>query len=661
MPDVRTAPIPGGSAPPGGPRPGRVASDRAGTVRREVADLLLPWVLGVATLVARLATAAAGPTDWDSSQYAAAVGRFDVAHGRPQPPGYVLYVLAGRALHGVGFATVDALVLVSALASALAVGLVVVAGRDLGGRWVGVAAGLVVATSPFAWFNGSVVATYSFDLVAAPLLIILAWRARPHSWHGAAALASLGLVAGFRQSALQAFALLAVLAVAGSVRRVREAAVAGTAFVCALAAWLVPTALLQPGGAAAWMRATRIETLGAFRVTSVLDHAPDGTTNLGTFAAYTTVALLPVAALALVAALLLGIRALVRTVHRHPYGQGGLATVDLSDNRAHSPGARATEGADAAAPSTVRTDPGVLSVDGAADPGGWSRPWYQSRTAILVAAVVPPAALVALVEFAKGGYVLAELPGAVIALLLVPAALLRPRRPAGDGDAGATPRRRAADADAPDPGRRGRTGARIWLAVATVAVAAIAVAGTQRFLGATGVLPVAVSTPGHGPWLTQARYQAPYLDTRSAIRSADAIDRALARVGPLVDPGRDVVVLDTVDGGGLFYRNAGWALPRHRVALVAPGVAVYNEQSGSLYYTSAATIPVGVGGSVYLLAPPNLPGLAKLAGDVQAFRVPGAPPVADYRLWRIAPGADILGVAVVVRPGPRPLGSPIVG
>ena len=82
--------------------------------------------------------------------------------------------------------------LVSALASALASGLVVVAGRDLGGRWVGLAAGVLVATSPFAWFSGSIVSTYSFDLVLSPLLIILAWRARPHSWHGAAALVALG-------------------------------------------------------------------------------------------------------------------------------------------------------------------------------------------------------------------------------------------------------------------------------------------------------------------------------------------------------------------------------------------------------------------------------------------------------------------------------------
>ena len=105
------------------------------------------------------------------------------------------------------------------MASAAAAGLTVVAGRDLGGWWVGLAAGVVVATCPFAWFNGSIVATYSFDMLACPLLIILAWRARPGSWHGVGAVVALGILAGFRQSIIQSFAILALIAVVASTRR----------------------------------------------------------------------------------------------------------------------------------------------------------------------------------------------------------------------------------------------------------------------------------------------------------------------------------------------------------------------------------------------------------------------------------------------------------
>ena len=92
----------------------------------------------LATLALRLLTAANGPTDWDSAQYAAAVGHFDVTHGQPQPPGYWLYVVAGRFVHQVsGLGTIHSLVLVAAVASAAAAGLTAVAGRDLGGPWVG--------------------------------------------------------------------------------------------------------------------------------------------------------------------------------------------------------------------------------------------------------------------------------------------------------------------------------------------------------------------------------------------------------------------------------------------------------------------------------------------------------------------------------------------
>ncbi|HEY5109357.1 MAG TPA: hypothetical protein VII96_07080 [Acidimicrobiales bacterium] len=600
--------------PPRAPRPGRVASDRASRVRLQVLDLLAPWVVGVATLAARLATAASGPTDWDSAQYAAAVSRFDVNHGRPQPPGYWLYVTAGRLVHGTGLGTVDSLVLVSALASALAAGLVVVAGRDLGGRWVGLAAGVVVATSPFAWFSGSIVSTYSFDLAVAPLLIILAWRARPGSWHGAGALATLGVAAGFRQSVVVMLALLALVAVAGSVRRVRHAVVAVGAGAVALAAWFVPMVLAQPGGISLWAQATRAEGRGALRATSVFDHATGGPVNLGTFAAYTTVALAPLATLALAAAAGLGARALVRWVRG-----AGIPTDSTSttDSPTTAPAHRRRRWAD------------------------WTRPWFQSRTVILLAATLPPMAVVAFVQFAKGGYLLTYLPGAVIALLLVPGALLHAEPSRSDG-------RRA-------------PGALAWGVVASVAVGAIAVVGADRFLTGSGVLPVRAQQSQHGAWIAQARYQAPYADTRAAIRSADAMDTALARLGPLVDPRRDVIVIDSLDGSGSFYRNAGWSLPAHRVAMIVPGAAVYDELGGSLFYTLRTSVSVAPGGSVYLIASPTLPGLRKLAGTGKVTLVRPAGRLGDFLVWRIAPGASVLGVQVAVVPGPRPLGTGLVG
>jgi hypothetical protein len=572
----------------------------------------MPWIVAAVTLALRLLTAATGPTDWDSAQYAAAVGHFDVTHGQPQPPGYWLYVMAGRLIHQVsGLGTIHSLVLVSAATSAAAAGLTAVAGRDLGGPWVGLAAGLVVATCPFAWFNGSIVATYSFDMVGCSLLVILAWRARPGSWHGVAAVVALGVLAGFRQSMVQSFAILALIPVAASTRRWGRLGLTIGAGAAAVAVWLIPMSLSQAGGFGAWLRATRIEATGAAQATSVLDHAAGGGTNLGTFAAFTTVALAPLAVVALLAGVALGFRRLVRRTEGSGVGVDEPAAA--GDRPAPGGGGRG---------------------DGRDGPAGWRRPWYQARTTILGAAIVPPVLLVALVQFAKGGYLLAYLPAAVIALLL-PLGALNRRSP-----------------------QRGRS-SRVALAVTSLAVAVVVALGAQRFLAGDGVLPERDVASSAALWLEQPRYQAPYTDTRPAIRDADAVDAALEALGPSVDPGRDVVVFDTVDGGQNIYRNAGWALPGDRISLIQPGRVVYNQLHGALYYSSTTTVDVGPSGSVILVAAPSLPGLASLTARIIVLPVTTAPPIGGYRVWRVLPGTTILGVRVVSTSGPRPLGTGI--
>jgi hypothetical protein len=580
--------------------------ERQKVARRRHPGPLAPLVVALATLALRLATAATGPTDWDSAQFAAATSRFDVRHGQPQPPGYWLYVETGRLVHQLtGLGVIHALVLVSALASATAAGLVVMAGRDLGGRWVGLAAGVVVALSPFAWFSGSIASTYSFDMVACSLLIVLAWRARPGSWHGIGAIVALGLLAGFRQSIIQAFLLLAVIAIVASTRRWGRLVTTVLAGIASVAVWLIPMLIVQPGGLTSWLRATHAESFGALQTSSVLDQANRATTNLGTFAAFTVVALAPLAVIAAVGGLALLIR-----------GQVG----SWSERRA-DPWQRLMP--------TPEQEPN----------GGWARPWHQSRWAILVAATVPAVLLVALVQFAKGGYVLAYFPAAVIALLL-PLGALNRRRRGGD--------QRGAPANSP-----------VWLTITTLAVAVVAIVGAQRFWSGAGVLPERWVGATAAHWIGQPRYQAPYADTRAAIRSADSVDAALAGLGPLASAANDVVAFDTVDGGTSIYRNAGWELAGHRVALIEPGRVLYNEIHGALYYASGATMAVGPAGSVLLVGAPSLPGLAQLVSEGRAVAVATPQPIAGYQVFQVLPGTSILGVQVTEHPGRRPLGSGI--
>ncbi len=579
------------------PPPRLTRSDLQRRKRRQARWVIMPWALAVLTFLARLATAARGPTDWDSAQYASAVLHFDVSHGQPQPPGYWFYVETARALHlTTGAGIVTSLVVVAALASAAAVGLTAVAGRDLGGPWVGLAAGAVVATSPFAWFSGSTVATYSFDMVACSALIIMAWRARPGSWHGIGAVAAFGLLSGFRQSIVMAFAILVLLAVAGSTRRWSRLGLTVVVGLAAVGTWLVPMVATQTGGLSAWWHATRTESAGAAAATSVFDHAAGAGTNFGTFAAYTVVALAPLVAVTVLGCALLLLRRLVARGRR-------------SDVR----------------PSPERPEPFH-----AVPP--WTRPWYQSRTVILGAAIVPPVLVVTLIQFAKGGYLLAYLPAAVIALLLPLGALNRRSR---------------------DCNRTSAT----WLVVTSVLVGLVVVVGAQRFVSSEAVLPTRWS--GGSLWIDQARYQAPYADTYAAIRSTDAIDSALHALGPSVRPGVDLVVLDTIDGGTTIYRNAGWELPADRVALVGPGQVLYNEQHGALYYQPPTRLAVGAGGSVLLVASPAMPGLASLTARGLAVPVATRPLIGGYRVWRIEPGTTVLGVPVTAEVGPRPLGRGI--
>jgi hypothetical protein len=333
----------------------------------------------------------------------------------------------------------------------------------------------------------------------------------------------------------------------------------------------------------------------------VFEHGAAGAVNLGTFAAYTVVALAPLAVLAVLAGVALGVRSLVLKGRAPQVGSSG----------------------------PDRGSAGWVGDQGSGTT--WRRPWYQTRTAVLGAAMVPPMLLVGLVQFAKGGYLLAYLPAAIIALLLPLGAL-----------------------NTSAPGHRASPA---WMTATSIGIVVVVALGAQRFLGGNGVLPQRLVQSSGPVWLDQPRYQAPYADTRRAIDSADAIDTALRGLAPSLQPDRDVVVFDTLDGGQNIYRNAGWALPEARVALIVPGQVLYNQLHGALYYASGDAVEVGPSGSAFLVASPALAGLASLAAQGYALPVATPLPIGGFRVFRILPGAAVLGVHVVARPGTRPLGN----
>ena len=549
-------------------------------------------LVGLTTLVLRVVFGANGPTDWDGVQYVVGSRRFDVAHGAPQPPGYWLYVETGHVLHVVtGLSAPQALVLVAALVSAAAAALTCVAGTQLAGYWVGIAAGALVASAPVSWFAGSTVSTYSFDALVAALLVLLARRARPHSAHGVGAVVALGLATGFRPSILPVFALLALVAVAASTRGIRRLGLTVVAAVASVAVWFVPMVLAQPGGARVWWHASRAESVGAAQTSSVFSNPAGAATNFGSFAAYMvlTVGLLVVLALVAGTALLIA---------RGATGRGaGDATLRIWRSGASASASRP------------------------------ERPWYQTTPAILAAAIVPPLAIVNLVQFAKGGYLLSFLPALTILLLLPLGRLVR---------------------------HRVRGIRRVSAVVASACVLAVVGVNTQRFVAASGILPAGFARAHPGVWISQPRYGAPYPDTHATIRTADAADASLGALGRVTDSTNDVVVTRWEDEGATYWRAITYALPAVRAALVIGSTVVYQELDGLLYYDRGSQVDVGPGGHAVFLLPPRTPEVVAL--ERTGLAQPTGVRVVGLEAWRVAPGASLFGLDVTARSGRRPLG-----
>jgi len=499
-------------------------------------------VIGAVTLALRLTYGASGPTDTDGAQFVSGSGRFDVAHGSPAAPGSWLYVAAGHAVHLVtGLNAVHSLVVLAALASAGAAALTCVAGTALGGRFVGVASALLVASAPASWFAGSTVSAYGFDTMVGALLVVLARRARPYRAHGVVAAVVLMLGAGVRLSMLPAFALLAGIAVVASVRTVGQLLATVAGGLAALAAWLAPVIAIQPGGFQAWVHAVHVQISDAAQSSSVfVAPASRAVTNIGTFGAWSIVSLGPVVLIGI-----LGIVALMaaRIVTRHPAGNVARRIWSTT----HEP---------------------IDRIE---------RPWYQRTGAVLGAAVVPPVALVALGRFAGGGDVLWYLAPVTVLMLLPVARLLHHRTPGVRAVAGV---------------------------VASLLVAGIVAVNIQRFVAAPGILPASVARDHPGWWLSQPRYQAPYAETAQTIRSADATDRSFGQLRSVADPATDVIVCVSSQNGAAIFRRLGAELPSFRIVLVDPVQFLERDGLLFPAHTSILRVGPG-GHAVFLVSTPS--------------------------------------------------------
>jgi hypothetical protein len=239
-----------------------------------VADGLTALTLAAASLAAHLPFRTEMLFAWDSVLYVEALDDFNIGAHRPQPPGYLFYVLAARLIRYVaGVTPNDAYIWVSAFAAAGAVAVIYLAGVALFRRRVGLAAALLAATSVAFSAYAGVAYPYTTLALGSALLGWLCWRVRLGQSPAWSAGLALGLLSGFRQDLLLFLGPLVLVCV--GVRPVGRLLGAAAAGAVGLLTWLVPSALLS-GGVDPFLVALAAQTNRIERDTSVTAHGLAG-------------------------------------------------------------------------------------------------------------------------------------------------------------------------------------------------------------------------------------------------------------------------------------------------------------------------------------------------------------------------------------------------
>ena len=218
----------------------------------------LGWLIGagffLVTLVSRIPFRSETLFAWDSASFAFALEDYNVAFHQPQPPGYPLYVASGRLLYGLGLDANMSYVLLSIVASGLAVWCLFLLGWRLYGPQTAVVCALLLATSSVFWSNGEVAFPYAFFALFSSLLLLLLTETKlgPRNLIVPAALV-LGLGAGFRPDLLL---FLFPVWLYGWWGRSLRSLLGGLAVLLAVVlAWAVPMVQLS-GGWEAYARAS---------------------------------------------------------------------------------------------------------------------------------------------------------------------------------------------------------------------------------------------------------------------------------------------------------------------------------------------------------------------------------------------------------------------
>ena len=213
----------------------------------------------------------------DSVLYLRGMERFDPFEQRPQPPGYLYYVLALRALDLVVHDPNRAMTIISAVAGAATIALVYLLGARLYEERTARVASVFVLTAVTFWAYGGVGYPYTLLAALSTVCALLFWRAvcaaAPirRGLRLLAASAAWGLAIGFR-SDLAIF--LAPLWLLVALRTTPVTAAASAATVAILVAVWVAASGLADGGLARFLEAVRMQSTFIDERYSVFGNGP---------------------------------------------------------------------------------------------------------------------------------------------------------------------------------------------------------------------------------------------------------------------------------------------------------------------------------------------------------------------------------------------------
>ena len=228
----------------------------------------LSWRIALAlfgiTLLTRIPFATTNLYAPDSVLYARGMERFDPLDQRPQPPGYLWYILVLRAVALLAGDANRAMTIVSAIGGAATVALVYLLGTRLYGERTGRVAAIFVLTAVTFWAYGGVAYPYTLLAALSTLCALLFWRALDPAVSrarrgGRLALASAawGLAIGFRSDLAIFLAPLWLLA--ASQATLITAALSAVAVAALVGGWVLASAGAD-GGLARFLEAVRVQS-----------------------------------------------------------------------------------------------------------------------------------------------------------------------------------------------------------------------------------------------------------------------------------------------------------------------------------------------------------------------------------------------------------------